>query len=913
LPPALSVDPLELGYNQRLRAQKFPSQRSFTCLLQAAAIYPLVVLWLCAPCWAQSPVPAPAPSTEAKSAPKAPAGGSEPQSSAVELRTRLNLLGQTDTQSGESRRNENVQFNLIDNNLLRELNTRLGTTATLVLEFSPERSYYGAEYGNPPGSPIHLGPPLRRQWHGRWFESHLNSVFSARSFFQVGDVKPARENFYGAELGGPVARRTAFSLSGSQQKIRGMVNGNVLVPLASERTPLAADPALAAYVLRILSAYPAQLPNRPDINPRMLNTNAPQRVNSDTAAARLDHSASERHRFSLRHQAVLQRVLAFQLVKGQNPDTATRSHQSRLTWTHQRGPSFQLQATLGFDRTASQLVPENNNIGPRITTGGLSTVGPHQDLPIDRVEQLYRHSLLVRHRRGSHELTAGYDSARRHLNGVQNDSVLGSILFQNDGGRDAITNLRLGLPARMFVSVGDTYRRFRSWDLAYYFGDQWQFSQALTLSLGLRYQPLPVPSEASRLTTFPYDCDCNNLAPSAGFAWRLPLRLGVFRAAYGLAYDTISQATYQQLRFNPPGNRKLVLINPNLLDPIGTYLRSPAQEQRASLYVLDSNLAVPYSHQYNASWEPPSLGPLRLQLGYVGSRTPKIIQMWYMNRARVVPGVPLTTATIDQRRPDPNLSEVKLMLNGSFAWYDAARITLILPRWRGLTVDASYWFSKALDLGANYSDTASNRLQNRGQSEFDSHRDLKALSDFDQPHAFLARISYDLPAAGARPGPWRSLTAAWRLAGVVLLKSGTPFLVESGSDSPGFGNVDGALGDRPHLLDPSILGRTVGNPDTASALLPRSAFSYIRPGELAGTLGRNVFRKGPIYNVNAMISRSFPLRADWALQLRGESINLFNTPQFAAPGSSLTFPDFGMITNTLNDGRTLRFQLSLEF
>ncbi|MGQ9632864.1 MAG: TonB-dependent receptor domain-containing protein [Bryobacteraceae bacterium] len=879
----------------------------------AAAILSFAVLPAGAPCWAQSSASAPPPAARAKPAANNPPSGSDPQAPAVELRTRLNLLGQTDSYSGESRRNENVQFNLIDNNLLRELNTRLGTTATLILEFSPERTYYGAEYGNSPGSPIHLATPLRRPWHGRWFESHLNSVFSARSFFQVGDVKPARENSYGAELSGPLARRTAFSLSGSQQKIRGMVNGNVLVPLASERTPLAADPALAAYVRRILSAYPDELPNRTDINPRMLNTNAPQRINSDTAAFRLDHSASERNRLALRHQVILQRVLAFQLVNGQNPDTATRSHQSRLTWTHQRGPSFQLHASLGFDRSGSQLVPENNNIGPRIATGGLSTVGPHQDLPIDRVERLYRHSLLARLRRGTHELSSGYELARRHVHGIQNDSVLASISFQNDAGRDAITNLRLGLPTRMFVSIGDTYRRFRSWDLTFFLGDKWQLSPALTLTFALRYQPLPAPTEASRLTTFPYDCDCNNFAPSAGFAWRLGRNLGVFRAAYGLAYDTISHATYQQLRFNPPGNRKLVITNPDLQDPVGTYLRSPAQEQRASLYLLDANLAVPYSHQYNASWEPPDLGPLRLQLGYVGSRTPKIIQMWYLNRARVVPGVPLTTATVDERRPDPRLSEVKLMLNGSFAWYDAARLTLILPRWRGLSAEASYWFSKALDLGANYSDTASNRTQNRGQFEFDSHHDLKALSDFDQPHAFLARVAYDLPGAGAPVGRWRSVASGWRLAGVILLKTGTPFLVESGSDSPGFGNVDGALGDRPHLLVPSILGRTIGNPDSSCSLLPRSAFSYIRPGELAGTLGRNVFRKGPIYNVNAMISRSFPLRGDWAIQLRGESINLFNTPQFAAPGSSLANPDFGMITNTLNDGRTLRFQLSLEF
>ena len=45
-------------------------------------------------------------------------------------RVELNLLGKEDAAAGESRRNENIQFNLIDNNALKELNVRLGATAT---------------------------------------------------------------------------------------------------------------------------------------------------------------------------------------------------------------------------------------------------------------------------------------------------------------------------------------------------------------------------------------------------------------------------------------------------------------------------------------------------------------------------------------------------------------------------------------------------------------------------------------------------------------------------------------------------------------------------------------------------------------------------------------------------------------
>jgi hypothetical protein len=47
------------------------------------------------------------------------------------------------------------------------------------------------------------------------------------------------------------------------------------------------------------------------------------------------------------------------------------------------------------------------------------------------------------------------------------------------------------------------------------------------------------------------------------------------------------------------------------------------------------------------------------------------------------------------------------------------------------------------------------------------------------------------------------------------------------------------------------------------------------------------------------------------LTFRAESINLFNTPQFAEPGFELANPNFGQITNTLNEGRTFRFSLQL--
>ena len=61
------------------------------------------------------------------------------------------------------------------------------------------------------------------------------------------------------------------------------------------------------------------------------------------------------------------------------------------------------------------------------------------------------------------------------------------------------------------------------------------------------------------------------------------------------------------------------------------------------------------------------------------------------------------------------------------------------------------------------------------------------------------------------------------------------------------------------------------------------------------------------------LPREWALPGDTSILLRAEGLNLFNHPQFAEPGRELTSPNFGQITNTLNDGRAFKFSLELSF
>jgi hypothetical protein len=840
-----------------------------------------------------------------------------PTDAALQNRTTLNLLGAADTAAGESRRNENRNIALVDNNAAQELNQRVGTTATIIDEFQPAQGYYSAEYGGAIRRPIHVPAQSGRGIHGNFFWDHDNSLLRARSFFQVGGVRPARSNQYGGTVGLDAWRGAFLSLSGSQTKIRGNVNGNVLIPLPEEHTPLTDDPVLRPLVQRLLDAYPNVKPNRPDIAERALNANSLQSINTDTSTGQLTQRIRDRDTLSFQYAFTAQRVDAFQFIVGQNPDTTNQSHRARITWNRAWSPRTITDVSAGFDRQNTRLLAAEGAVGP-IFSQGITFLGPNNLIPLWRVQNRFRSSLAVRQQRGSHSWSAGVSGARLQYNGDEPDGSRPIFQFAPDFGRDGITNLRMGTPNRFIVAIGDTYRAFRNWDVQAYLGDKWTISQRLALTYGVQWEPITRPAEAAGKSDLPFDSDWNNVGGSFGFAYRLPRNLGVVRGAYGLMYGQIFPPTYGQERLNLPYNTRIQVLTPNFANPLEGIDLSKAldPDARSFHYAINPDLATPYSHQYNFAWEGEIGSGWSVELGYVGSRSIKLFSVYVLNRAEPVQGVPHTTATINLRRRDQSLYDLVDVNNGSRSYYDAGRVTLIAPRWQGLSLTGSYWFSKAIDLGFDYTATASGNaaFQGGGQTAYGVHDDLRGLSDFDQPHAFLLQTAYDTGPGTGGNGWLESMYRNWTISTVVLLKTGTPFTVQTGSDGMGVGNVDGIQSDRPMLLDASILGRTIGHPDTAPALLPRSAFRYIHaPQEMRGNVGRNTFRKGKLANVNASISRTWTLPREWRMTLRAESVNLFNTPQFDVPGNALTSPSFGQITNTLNDGRTFEFSLRLAF
>lgn len=833
-------------------------------------------------------------------------------------RTQLNLARQTNTASGESQRNENVRINPIDTNTERELSRRIGATATIVREFQADRNYFASEYGRNLDAPLHLpaaGASSKRV-HGTIWENHENSVTSARSFFQVGSVLPARDNDYGFRLSSPVWRNISLGLDGSQQKSRGMVNGNVLVPRADERTPLTTDPEAYKLIASWLAGYPAVAPNLPDLDARALNTNAPQKVDTNSLGERLDASLGQKDSLVLRFQTTVQSVKAFQLVAGQNPDSDLHNHRATATWRHVFRPTLLAAFSASYDRTTTSIRADPSSPPVRINvTNVIQTIGNDTDVPILRTQNLFRESGALEGFAANHHWHVGGEIARTQMNSMEQESLRPVVTFQSNFGNDAVTNLRKGLPISYNVLLGDTYRGYRTWKMIAYADDSWRVTDRFQVQIGLRYEPLLRPTEVNHREAMPFGCSCGALAPRVALSYRLPGKWGVLRSGYGLDYGQMFVATFGQVRMNLPNAARLTINTPNLLNPLnGLTIRDLGPNFRSAYYQLADNLGLPYEHTYNASWEWRNSRGVQLQIGYVGSRAHRLFETLYNNRGGKVADVSqIVPSTVNARRADQTRYDIFRIHNGAKSYFDAARVTLTVPSAHGFSGEISYWYSKAIDFGTDYTSTVAgpNTRQGRSPSELFVHDTMKGLASFDQPHALLLRANYQTPQLNQR---WaRSLVGRWSLNGVWLLKSGTPFTVETGSDGPGFGNVDGQNSDRPFLQDPSILGRTIGNPDTAVALLPSSAFGYLKPSDYTGNLGRDTFRRGKITNVNSSVERTWALPRDWSLQLRAEAVNLFNTPQFDTPVFLLSSPTFGKITNTLNGGRVFHFRLQLQF
>lgn len=508
--------------------------------------------------------------------------------------------------------------------------------------------------------------------------------------------------------------------------------------------------------------------------------------------------------------------------------------------------------------------------------------------------------------------------------------------------------------------------------IASYVQDDWKLTPTLTLNLGVRYEyQTPWLEADDQLTFFDADArdpltgrlgvvrlvgrgesryqtnpDRNNIAPRLGVAWHVTKPM-VVRGWYGIVYYPGSGGI-GSAPSDLGGGGFLTSTSVNLVGtdaspaapntpPPGASLRSPfrsgyfeppATAVGGGVSTAFRDLETPYAHMWNVSVQRELPWGTIGEVAYVGTRHQKL---WVNLPRNVVPTDALALGTaLDDLVPNPFFGTIRTG-DGLLTAANTRASQLLKPfphytgitrfrdsqgdSWyRGLTVRLERRSGKAFDYQVSYTlsreeDTVPERFGGRGSTVIDPN-DLaksKAVAEDDRTHVVNSYFIWELPIGpGQRwlgQGLLSQIVGGWRLGGIGTFASGRPLVIGGVAASNG---VSTGLGAYANLVgDPAISGD-----QTLDRWFNTAAFAQPAPFTFGtGTRTYPDVRGPKIKRVDLLLSRLQKYGRS-AIELRVEAQNVFNTPAFGEPVSSLTDPNFGRI---IAAGGQRRLQLGLRF
>ena len=793
--------------------------------------------------------------------------------------------------------------------------TALGTTQSLVSvdalqEFRVQSSTYSAEYGHSPGGQFSL---LTRSGtnslHGSVFDYLRNNFFDANDWFNdyYGKPTPAlRQSDFGGTVGGPIwiprlydgRNRTFFFVSYEGLRLTQPTAATIqYVPDLSMRQQ-------ASSVLQpILNAYP--LPNGIDYgtsaNPSLAQFIAPFSLPSsiDSTSFRIDQSFTPK-------LAVFFRYSTTPSSTASRPFFARQTFQSN-TQTFTLGATSQLSSNannefrLGYgsnDATVKGAVDSFGgatpvNLAAAMGAGGLTAPYPvmyfniagigTSDFAVPDSGNVNRQWNLIDNfslSLGRHQIKVGADYQR--IRSTLDHSYAEIFAY-------------FASPASILKNEPDTSEvvRFKSAtpifnDTALFAQDEWHVSSHINVSMGVRWEVNPPPTEASGDNAYTLSGDIENpaslslapqgtplwktawynFAPRLGAAWTVHDRTGwetVLRGGGGVFYDTLNRVG--ALGYGGLGFIAYKLYNgasiPYTSDQLTFPITVTPPYTGASIYVFPQHLQLPYTLEWNTSLQQALGKQQSLTISYVGAAGRRLIGEQQRSLSAL----------------NQTFSNVFYFPGGLTSNYEALQVQFQRSVAHGVQALASYTWSHSLDLGS--ADTAL-PLQ-RGDS------------DFDVRNSFQGGLTWDLPPVNGNR-IFAALLDNWGLDGRLIARGAFPVPLQGSSYvNPADGTVTylglNLVENQPlYLRGPQYPGGRAINP---------AAFSLPETG-VAGNAPRNFVRGFGEAQINLAARREFHLHEGLRMQFRAETFNLLNHPNFGLVDPTYTDATFGEATQMLN-------------
>jgi hypothetical protein len=868
-----------------------------------------------------------------------------------------------------------------------------------VQEVSVQTSNYDAEFGRAGGAVVNvITKPGGNQYHGtaswqydsRRDDAITNTESQSASIRDRGYPPYGTEHIFAGTFSGPVKLprfgqggpslwdgkdRTFFFFAYQNQRQASNTVATVLTPTAAGRATLrslfpAGANSRADRLLDLTSgavgvANPTLIAlgaGRPGVEFGRTVTSFSQSFVEPQLQARIDHKVSETSQLSGRY------LFADQIapvggaalgLPGFTTSQANRFQNFLISETHVFSPSVTNELRLSYNRIALAFpLDPPNDLGltlPNITiagvtnvTGAIYNVGIQTNLPQGRVANNYVIQDTVSYLRGAHTFRGGFDLLKQRSRQFAPINERGSLIYNAGGGFTGLANFiddfsgSGGSANRDFGTPSYYPELFRQ---AYFFQDRWRVNEALTLTLGVRYENFGNPVNSVTTAAFtglfnvdpatlqgPYTQpskaadDNNNFAPTIGVAFSPSFKNGflgavfgdrrsVIRSGYQIGYDSFFNNIASNAATSSPNVIATLDVAPTTTGtdrgftglsgrlPVTARALSPLDAQT----LVDSNLVNPYYQRWSLGIQRELPGALIIDVSYIGSKGTKL----YANEERN-PQVPanlrITPAGFTgptQGRFDNLQGSRVIRSNSGSSIYHAGQVTAQRRITKGLGLTAAYTYSKLIDNGSEI--FASAGLTNSSlpiiPHFFGGERNERAVSLFDRTHRAVFTYVYDLPFMREQRGALGRVVGGWQLSGITTFESGTPFTVVNGVDSNGFvGNNDrpdfnpnGQKGVRAipaTATNPSPTGFI--NPDASNAPIDPSTARYIglaAGSGRTGTLGRNTERTNGINNFDFTVQKEVRVREGLGLHFRTEFFNIFNHPQYGTGSISPFSPN----------------------
>jgi len=572
---------------------------------------------------------------------------------------------------------------------------------------------------------------------------------------------------------------------------------------------------------------------------------------------------------------------------------------------------------------------------------------------------------------GKHRIRAGGEFRHSTLDFFFNAFTRGQLIFSS------FNNFLIGNGLSILGS-GVFDRHYTVKDFGAFVQDDYKLNDRLTLNLGLRYDYFGPPVDSKgRLVNFLADqfhtgappngivqaaggqlagvpsvdetlipSDKNNFAPRIGFAYRADNDgKVVVRGGYGIYYDRFSTRFINTQLFNfpylalgvglpgilrtfadpfvplpPPSSFPTAATIPSVLSPLAPIVGVPV-----SGIFVDPNLRTPYVQQYNLGVQWEFAKNTVLDVGYVGNKGTKLLQIIHLNQPIYVPA---TNSFVPRLALGNILSANKNVTGGvhqvqtsSNSRYNSLQATVTRRFEQGLQFTAAYTFGHSHDY---YNGTPVNELASPFGDQFDWRRNY-GRSDFNREHRFVFSGVYDLPKSKSDSDVVRALVNNWQIATIAVFQSGLPFSVV---DNPG--NAVFSRANR----NPAFSGAISCSGATSSCLgnyFNQGAFVISRP-IVAGNTGVGVvnnptfdpsapfgntprnFLTGPGQkNVDISVIKFIPINESVRGEVRAEFFNAFNWVNYANPVNNIAIASFGKIISASTGPRVVQFAFKLNF